>query len=63
MSGLTNEELQELRSEIRRIEESLKKVNVLATTKNLPMIKRNTEHMLAIINYIKLSLEMDLEEE
>ena len=63
MNALTNEELQELKSEIRKIEESLKKMNVLATTKNLLMIKRNTEHMLAIINYIKLSLGMDLEEE
>lgn len=63
MSALTNEELQELKSEIRRVEESLKKINVFATTKNLLMIKRNTEHMLAIINYIKLSLGMDLEEE
>ncbi len=42
MTELTNEELQELKTEI--------------------MIKRNTEHMLAIINYIKLSLGLDLEE-
>lgn len=63
MTALTNEEIKEIENEIKNIETSLNKLLAIAGSKDIPMMRRNIEAITAILNYIKLSLGLDVIEE